>query len=57
MFKKKAQWIYWDGWCGNHDKRIDDAVCSKCGYKHPIVKGSPQFLSNYCPNCGSKMKK
>ena len=53
----EAEWKYWDGWMSNHDKRIDDATCSKCGYEHTIVKGSPELLSDYCPNCNSKMKK
>ena len=53
----EAEWKYWDGWMSNHDKRIDDATCSKCGYKHSIVKGSPDLLSDCCPNCNSKMKK
>lgn len=53
-----AEWKYWEGWCGNHDKRIDDATCSKCGYKHPTIRfGSPDLLQDYCPSCKSKMKK
>src|SRR5574343_874061 len=32
MVEKKAVWIYWDGWKSNHDRRIEDAVCSQCGY-------------------------
>lgn len=54
----EAEWEYWDGWMSNHDKRIDDATCSKCGYKHPTIKFvNPDWLSDYCPNCRSKMKK
>jgi hypothetical protein len=53
----EAEWKYWDGWSGNHDKRIEDATCSKCGYKHSAVKGSPNLLQDYCPCCKSKMKK
>ena len=53
----EAAWQYWDGWCGNHDKRIDDATCSKCGYKHPIVRGTPELLADYCAGCGAKMIK
>ena len=34
---KYGRWIYWDGWKGNHDQRIDDATCSECGYEHPTV--------------------
>lgn len=52
-----AKWIYWDGWKGNHDQRIDNATCSKCNYIHPTVKSSPDNLFDYCPKCGSKMKK
>lgn len=52
-----AKWIYWDGWSGNHDQRIEDATCSKCGWVHPTVKGSPEKLSDYCAGCGRKMKK
>ena len=55
--EEEAKWIYWSGWCSNHDKRIDDAKCSKCGYKHQTVKGSPKLLDDYCPNCKSKMTK
>lgn len=53
----EAEWEYWDGWSGNHDKRIEDATCSRCGYKHFIVKGSPNLLQDYCPCCKSRMKK
>jgi hypothetical protein len=53
-----AEWKYWAGWCGNHDKRIEDATCSKCGYEHPTIRyGSPDLLQDYCPSCKSKMKK
>ena len=58
-----GHWIYWDGWCGNHDRRIDDATCSVCGYKHPTVRATKEewdtrtFLSDTCPGCGAKMKK
>lgn len=59
----QATWIYWDGWCGNHDRRIDDATCSVCGYQHPTVRATKEewdtrkFLSDTCPGCGAKMKK
>ena len=53
-----AEWKYWEGWIGNHDKRIEDATCSNCGYKHPTIRfGSPDLLQDYCPSCKSKMKK
>ena len=48
-------WAGWAGWTGNHDRRIDGAECSNCGQKHPVVFGSLDKLSNYCPNCGSTM--
>ena len=54
----EAEWKYWSGWSGNHDKRIDDAICSKCGYKHSTIRfGNPDMLQDYCPSCKSKMKK
>ena len=63
----KAKWQFWEGWISNHDKRIEDATCSACGYKHPTVRrtyGSnetPQDvldkLGNFCPNCGKPMDK
>ena len=33
----KARWLFWEGWISNHDKRIEDATCSNCGYKHFTV--------------------
>ena len=53
----EAEWKYWGGWSGNHDKRIEDATCSKCGYEHSTVRGNPNMLQDYCPCCKSKMKK
>ena len=53
----KAHWIYWAGWDGNHDKRIDGAVCSYCGYRHKTVYNTPNNLADYCPDCGRKMRK
>jgi ribosomal protein L37E len=51
---KQGHWVYWDGWKGNHDYRIDDATCSKCGYLHPIVRmnglETPKLLSTKCPS-------
>lgn len=65
--KRHGRWIYWDGWCGNHDMRIEDAVCSECGYKHPTVRweqGDPRSdefvlnkLKDECPKCGAIMQK
>lgn len=55
--KKSGYWIYWGGWAGNHDKRIDDAKCSLCGYRHPTVRGSTNLLRDICPGCGATMRK
>lgn len=57
--KPQAYWEYWAGWVGNHDKRIDDATCSKCGFKHPTVRGydAPDQLYKFCPSCGRRMGK
>ena len=53
-----AEWKYWDGWRSNHDMKIDDATCSKCGFVHPVIRyGSPNMLPYFCPSCKSKMKK
>lgn len=67
---KYGHWIYWGGWMSNHDLRIDDAVCSECGYKHPTVcweQGDPHGIKayntvlnklyKYCPKCGTRMLK
>ena len=63
----QGHWIYWPGWSGNHDQRIDDAVCSVCGYNHETVRLDlsngetsssvhvPDKLSKQCPKCKSKM--
>lgn len=53
----EAEWLYWPGWSGNHDKRIDDATCSNCGYKHLTVYNTPDNLSDKCPRCQKKMRK
>ena len=67
---KHGHWIYWDGWCGNHDRRIEDAVCSECGYKHPVVRWERgdsiskknayeivlNKLADKCPGCGVEME-
>lgn len=55
--KPQAYWEYWGGWAGNHDKRIDDAKCSNCGFKHPTVRGgnAPDQLYKLCPHCGRHM--
>lgn len=50
-----AYWEYWSGWSGNHDKRIEDAQCSNCGFKHSTVRGkglnTPDLLADRCPRC------
>lgn len=53
----EAYWEFWPGWVGNHDKRIDDAKCSNCGFRHPTVRGvdAPKQLYKVCPNCCKKM--
>lgn len=61
----RGKWLFWEGWVSNFDMRIDDAVCSICGYEHQTVCrtcGSKETaqdvlnkLSNYCANCGAKM--
>ena len=53
--KEKATWLYWIGWQGNHDQRIEDAICSRCGYEHETVYQSLDNLSEYCPRCGRIM--
>ena len=50
-----ADWLIWAGWMGNHDRRIDDAKCSKCGYIHHTVFGSVEKLSKHCLSCRSNM--
>ena len=55
MSKEKANWEVWAGWKGNHDQRIENAHCSKCGYNHPTVYNSLRNLNKYCPNCGCTM--
>ena len=65
---KVGKWVFWDGWVSNHDLRIEDAVCSECGYRHPTVRleeGYPTVeearaavlgkLAKECPRCGAKM--
>lgn len=66
-FEPFSKWKFWDGWISNYDKRIEDATCSKCGYKHPTVRREPgsnetaqdvlNKLSDHCPGCGTKMQK
>lgn len=48
--QKKGEWV----------KVMNHKECSKCGYNAPYKKIKAgyhlQDLSNYCPNCGAKMK-
>lgn len=53
----EAHWVYWAGWASNHDRRIDGAVCSYCGYTHRTVYNTPNNLADYCPRCKRKMRK
>lgn len=53
---KIADWLVWGGWAGNHNKRIEDTICSNCGFKHPTVYETTRNLYKYCPNCNSEMK-
>lgn len=55
----KAYWDYMSGWINNQGKCIEDATCSNCGFKHPIVRGenAPDKLSETCPKCGCLMEK
>lgn len=50
-----SRWMYWGGWASNHDQRIDDAKCLKCGYKHETVYGSTKKLAQRCPRCNRIM--
>ena len=67
----KGRWEFWPGWIGNHDKRIEDATCSRCGYVHPtvrreLVNGRVKSdetaqdilnkLATICPGCGRDME-
>lgn len=50
-----AFWEVWGGWSGNHDRRIENAKCSSCGYTHHTVYGSLSNLAVHCPYCGARM--
>jgi len=52
---EEAYWTVWGGWSGNHDRRIEDATCSNCGYIHPKVYGSLDKLATECPSCKRKI--
>lgn len=45
---------------GKWEKVMNHRACSKCGYNAPYKKIKAgyhlQDLSNFCPNCGAKMK-
>ena len=53
--QRKAKWLYWPGWEGNHDRRIEGAKCSYCGWEHPTVYGSTDKLGKICYSCHSRM--
>ncbi len=41
-----------------HGRRIDDGVCSECGFDAMYYKGIPaQVYTDYCPSCGARMDK
>ena len=48
--RKKGKWIYYPKASGSVTSTAVHLypVCSECGREHPI--------SNYCPNCGARMK-
>lgn len=67
---RRGRWIFWGGWRGNHDLRIDDATCSECGYEHPTVRFGENDtkdgdvyatvlnkLSDKCPKCAAVMQR
>lgn len=50
--QSKGEWMY------NTDDFTPKMRCSSCGYNKPLVAGESveQEPSNFCPNCGAKMK-
>jgi len=50
-----GHWVIWEGWRGNHDHRIDNAVCSDCGFVNHSIVYDPKDLFDFCPKCGIKM--
>lgn len=56
--KKHGHWVFWAGWSGTHDQRIDSADCSVCDFRHPTVrwvKDPKKELLKTCPQCGAIM--
>lgn len=45
VVREKGEWVY-DHWC--------EFKCSKCG---ALSKTEPRGEENFCPNCGSDMRK
>ena len=45
--KQYGEWQY--------SPQEDIAICSECGYEH-YLGIYHQYATNYCPNCGQKMK-
>lgn len=60
------KWEFWEGSIGNHDLRIEDATCSRCGYVHPTVRRTygkresfeevVKKLAATCPRCSADMR-
>lgn len=44
---KEGEWEY--------SPQENIAICSKCKYEH-YLGTYHQYATNYCPNCGTKMK-
>lgn len=63
---KSARWEFWEGSISNHDMRIEDATCSRCGYVHPTVRRTfgtrepfedvVKKLAATCPRCSADMR-
>ena len=43
-------------WIEEDDDNFFVRKCSNCNEVAEWLDGGSQFLSNYCPNCGAKMK-
>lgn len=51
---EEAEWKTWGGWAGNHDKRIEEATCTKCGYEHLTVYSSQNTSAPIVPDVGGR---
>ncbi len=47
--RKEGRWIEVKSTRGGHE-------CSECHNYAPSYQSGSELLSNYCPNCGAKMK-